>query len=360
MGLTGTTLVLGGTGSFGGAVAMELLNRGREVRLLVRDIGKGRARYGDRANGELIEGDVLDAAAVRKAAAGCTAIVHGVNVPFHRWEPFVERATANVIEAAAAAGGATILFPGTVYALGDGAGGAVSEEAPDRPTTGLGRVRARVEEMLRGAVGAGGCRVIVLRAGDYFGPTVRNGLVDPIFRNAAEGRAIRAIGNLEADHQWAYVPDLARAGVMLLDLGDRLAPFEVVNFGGHVARPQRVFLRTVAAQAGRPDLAIKRLPWWMVRAAGLFDPAVRGVLELAPLYEAPLILDDSKLRRLLPEFAPTPLEAAVKATLGGSGRWVGGAMGVGAGGGGGGAVSGASRMRGRPRRQMVGAGGVVE
>lgn len=157
----------------------------------------------------------------------------------------------------------------------------------------------------------------MLRAGDFFGPTVRNGLVDRIFGRAAHGRPIEALGRLDVPHQWAYVPDLARLAADLIEIADRLAPFDVVHFAGRVARRQRDFLELVAHAAGHPDLAVRTVPWWLVRLMGLYDAQLRELMELRYLFDDAVTLDDPRRRELLPDFVPTPLETAVRETVAG-------------------------------------------
>ena len=258
--MTRPILILGATGSFGAGVAQELLRRDRPVRCLVRNAGKARSLLGESQALELTVGDVQDPATLERAAKGCEAIVHGINYPYPQWIPHMERATVNVIETARRAGIA-ILFPGNVYNLGPQSAGPLREDAADRPNTKKGALRAELEEMLRRATDDGSVRVIVLRAGDYFGPTVRNGLVDPIFGNAARGKTLRTIGKMDIPHQWAFVPDLAKAALDLLALGDQLQPFEVVNFAGNVAPRQDEFFRMVARVAGHLDSAVRPTPW---------------------------------------------------------------------------------------------------
>ncbi len=319
-------LILGSTGSFGGAIALELLARGRSVRLMVRDLDKARLRFGNRANADYVVGDAREGAAVAKAAAGCQAIIHGVNYPYHQWAGNMERATENVIAAARGArasggGPVTILFPGNVYGLGAQTGRALTEDAPNQPNSEKGRLRAALEESLRAAAedgrsgGRGGVKVIVLRAGDYFGPTVRNAGVDPVFLRAWAGKTLRTIGDIEAPHQWCYVPDLARATADLLDLAPTLAPFELINFGGYLPASTREFLRLIGSQAGHPEIDVGVISWRFVKVIGFINPIARELMELRYLWETPVILDDAKLRRLLPGFTPTPIEQAVHDTL---------------------------------------------
>ena len=313
--MSAPTLILGGTGSFGSAVVQEVLRRGQPARCLVRNADKASGLLGEAAGLELIAGDVQDPNAVTSAARGCGAVIHAVNYPYPKWVPNMAKATGNVIAAADNAG-ATVLFPGNVYGLGAQTEGPLAEDAPNRPVGHKGELRVRLEDSLLHATEEGSVkRVIVLRAGDYFGPTVRNGLVDPIFENATAGKPMRALGNLQAAHQWAYVPDLARAALDLLAIEETLEVYEVFNFAGTIASPNRDFLEKVAEQAGHPGLGIRVLPWSAIKLAGVFDSVVRELMELRYLYDQSVILDGSKLRRTLPDFKETPLAEAIHVTL---------------------------------------------
>jgi nucleoside-diphosphate-sugar epimerase len=297
-------------------VASELLARGHSVRALARDPAAAIQRLGHHDRLGIIEGDVQDLEAVSEAADQCGAIVHGVNYPYEKWEPHMVTATANVV-AAAKAVRAQILFPGNVYGLGEQTAHPLAETAPDAPTTTKGELRVRLEQALRSSTREGVDRVIVVRSGDFFGPTVRNGLVDPIFGHASRGKTIVAIGDPEIPHQWAYAPDLARVGIDLLEVAGKLDLYEVVNYTGYVPRSHREFLRYVAAIAGHPKLRIQFNPyWWRWRGLlGFFVPVLRELSELGYLFEDAVILDDPRRRELLPAFQPTPLDMAVQTTL---------------------------------------------
>jgi nucleoside-diphosphate-sugar epimerase len=310
----GPYLILGATGSVGGGIARELLARGLAVRALVRDPAAARARFGAAEGLEWIGGDATDRDRLVAAARGTAAIVHGVNYPYHLWRPHMVDVTANVV-ASAAAGGAAILFPGNVYGLGRQTGRPLGEDAPMQPCSRKGALRVELEAMLRAASETRGVRVLVLRAGDYYGPTVRNGLVDRIFGRALQGRRMQTFGRLDVAHQWAYMPDLARAAVDLMLRAEAPAPFEVVHFRGHVADPARGFLSAVATAAGHPGLGVQVLPWWLLRLAGLADPVVRELLELRYLWDESVILSGDKLGRLLPDYRDTPLQTAIAETL---------------------------------------------
>ncbi|HKI68588.1 MAG TPA: NAD-dependent epimerase/dehydratase family protein, partial [Verrucomicrobiae bacterium] len=313
--LSSNTLILGATGGFGSAVAQELLRRGRPSRCLVRNLQKASTLLGKDSSLELVQGDVQDQNFVVRAAEGCGAIIHAINYPYPKWVPNMARATANVIAAARAAN-ATILFPGNVYGLGEQFSGPLDESAHNQPTGHKGELRVTLEDsLLHAAEEEGSVRVIVLRAGDYFGPTVRNGLVDPIFGNAVDGKPLRALGNLDAAHQWAFVPDLARAALDLLAIQEGLEAYEVFNFAGYIASPEREFLEQIAEQSGHAGLSIRVLPWSALKLAAMFDATVRELMELRYLFDQSVILEGSKLRRTLPEFEETAIAEAIRVTL---------------------------------------------
>lgn len=265
-----TALILGGSGSFGGAVAMELAARGWRLRFVARTPSRVSTLVGKRCDAEIIQGDATDADLIAKLARETDVIVHGINYPYAQWRPNMVVVTDAVL-AAAEKSGARILFPGNVYGYGDQTGQPLDESTSNRPCSRKGKLRVEIEDRLQASAEAGRSRTLIVRAGDYFGPTVRNGLVDMVFGNAARGKAINWIGRLDIPHQWCYVPDLARMAADLLAREDMLPPFEVVHDAGHIADPQRSFLQAAAKAAGKPDLKIKVLPWWMVRAFGLVD-----------------------------------------------------------------------------------------
>ena len=309
---TSPVLVLGATGSFAGAVAAELLARGQSVRALVRDPQKLINRFGKPRGLEIIQGDVQDKDALAKAAAGCDTIVHGVNYEYHQWFPHMETATANILSVARKTN-ALVVFPGNVYSLGEAHRGPFSETADHNPITRKGNLRRWMEDELKLFAQDGG-RVLIMRAGDYFGPTARNGYLDPIFGAAAQGKMMTAIGNLCLSHQWAYVPDLARATVDLMAKQSELSAYEIVNFEGTVTTSQREFFSQIALIGQSPN-RVFRLPWSLLSVVALFSPLIREVMEKKYLWESTVLIKGPRFKALLPDFQPTPLDQAVAQTL---------------------------------------------
>lgn len=79
-----------------------------------------------------------------------------------------------------------------------------------------------------------------------------------------------------------------------------------------VATGPRLF--RLRAAAGHPPRA-RAAGRGMVRALGLFSPLLRELVEMMYLFETPVILDDAKLRAVLPDVRHTPYDEGIRATI---------------------------------------------
>ena len=67
--------------------------------------------------------------------------------------------------------------------------------------------------------------------------------------------------------------------------------------------------------AGRPDLPVRRLPWWLLRLVAPFNETLREMMEMRYLWQRPLRLANARLTACLGREPHTPLDDAVRATL---------------------------------------------
>jgi len=314
-----TALVIGATGGIGGEIARVLAERGWQVRGLHRDPEAARRRTGTMAI-EWVRGDAMIPADVLRAAEGAELIFHGANPPGYRnWSGLVLPMLENTI-AAAWAVGARIAFPGTVYNFGPDSLPLVAEDAPQNPLTRKGKIRVAMEERLRLAADAG-TAVLIVRAGDFFGPTAGNswfaqGIVKP-------GKAVRSLtypGSREVGHDWAYLPDLAETFARLIDRADELPRFARFHFRGHFFDRGVEIAEATRRVLGKPDLPIRGFPWLAARLASPFVETFREVLEMRYLWTERLELDNRRLVAFLGEEPHTPLELALRKTLIGLGN----------------------------------------
>lgn len=312
-----TVLVLGATGGIGGEMARQLAGAGWDVRALHRTASATRDGHGVR----WLKGDAMNAGDVAAAAKGCAVIVHAVNPPGYRnWAGLVLPMLGNTI-AAAEREGATVVLPGTVYNYGEDASPVLREDSPQNPSTRKGGIRVEMERRLRAFTERGG-RVIVVRAGDFFGPQARNnwfsqGLVKP-------GQPVSRISNpgIGIGHQWAYLPDVARTMIALLERRERLDAFADFHMAGHWdadGSQLAAAIRRVVVKHGGREPKVTGIPWWLLRLASPFVEFFRELLEMRYLWQRPVRMDNAKLKAVLGEEPHTPLDVAVEETLAGLG-----------------------------------------
>jgi len=321
-----TALVLGATGGIGGEVARQLRDAGWTVHALQRGADNA---VQQRDGMTWFRGDAMNRADVMRAAEGCSVLVHAVNPPGYRdWDKLVLPMLENTV-AAATALGATIVLPGTVYNFGPDAWPRLAEDAPQRPLTRKGGIRVQMEQRLEAASGQG-ARVIIVRAGDFFGPRPGNnwfsmGLVKP-------GQPVRSISNPASagvGHQWAYLPDVARTMVELLARREVLGPFERFHLAGFWdetgTQMAAAIQRVVARRTGHVP-RIAATSWWLLRLAAPFVTMLRELMEMRYLWKQPLRMVNGRLLEVLGAEPHTPIDQAVEASLVGLGCLDSGAL----------------------------------
>jgi nucleoside-diphosphate-sugar epimerase len=307
-------LVLGLTGAIGQAIAGALARRGYAIRALTRRLAERRPTFAFPV--DWLHGDALDPAAVMAASQDAQLIVHGVNPPgYRRWREDGLPMLANTIAAAKAAG-AAILFPANVYVFSANSPEVVDEAAPREPTTRKGAIRREMEEMLERAAAHDRVQVIILRAGDFFGPSVSNSwFAVAMAKGGLAARSIRTLAPQGVAHAWAYVPDLAEAFARLADRRAELPAYTLAHFHGHADMTGREMAEAAQRAIGRPDVPLKPFPWITLWLGAPFVPFLREALEMTWLWKKSLTLDNARLRALIGDEPHTPLDEAVRASL---------------------------------------------
>jgi nucleoside-diphosphate-sugar epimerase len=301
-----TALILGATGGVGGEAARALLRRGWTVRGLTRAI-----RAGMDPQLQWFEGDAMDRASVLRAAEGVSAIVHAVNPPGYRnWDSQVLPMIDNSI-AAALANDARVALPGTIYNYDPAETPVAEPDSPQHPSTRKGRIRGEMEKRLE----ASGARVVILRAGDFFGPRPGNswlsqGMVTP-------GKPVRTVTNPASKgvgHAWAYLPDVGETFARLLDRDRELPRFARYHFAGTWDADGGQFAAAVARASGN-GAKVRGLPWALLPLAAPFNTTLKELIEMRTYWRHPIRLDNRDLVELLGEEPHTPLNDALPITL---------------------------------------------
>jgi nucleoside-diphosphate-sugar epimerase len=313
-------LVLGATGGVGGEIARQMRDAGWEVRAMRRgEPGSGERRDGIR----WVRGDALDREDVSAAARGATVIVHAVNPPGYRnWAELVVPMMDNTISAGAGVG-ATVVLPGTIYNYGPDAFPVLREDSPQHPVTRKGALRVEMEQRLRAYAARGG-RALIVRAGDFFGPTAvsNSWFAQGLVKAGQSVRTIYRPGAPGVGHEWCYLPDVARTVVELLEKGPALEPFARFHMAGHWdpdgTRMTDAIRRVVARRTG-VEPRVSDFPWWLLRLAAPFVTTFREMREMRYLWRKSLCMENARLEAMLGREPHTPWDVAVETTLEGLG-----------------------------------------
>ncbi len=307
-----TALVLGATGGIGGSIAAALARDGWQVRGMARNLAT--ARNAGAARIEWVEGDAMQRADVVRAAQGVSVIVHAVNPPnYMNWEQLVLPMIDNTIAVAREADRARVVLPGTIYNFDPATTPVIHAHAEQRPKSRKGAIRVALEQRMEQA--APDIPALILRAGDFFGPGVRASWFAQAM--VAPGKPLRRIVNPArgGGHSWAYLPDLAETFARLVDIPERLHPFEVLQFQGLWDDDGTQMVEAIRRVCDSRSLPVHGFPWWLMRLAAPFGGFAREAAEIAPYWRHPVRLDNARLVELLGEEPRTPLDSAVETTL---------------------------------------------
>jgi nucleoside-diphosphate-sugar epimerase len=170
-----------------------------------------------------------------------------------------------------------------------------------------------MEDLFRREADAGRVRTILLRAGDFFGGTGSGSWFDLVVAAKMNNGIYTAPGPIDLVHEWAYLPDLAKAFVGLTQSLDKLGFYEALNFPGHAVTDLEI--KAAAERAvGRP-LKMTSMPWWVLRAGSPFVAMWREIVSMSYLRFEPHQLASARLEGIIGAIPHTPLDQAVTEAL---------------------------------------------
>ncbi|MBI1361595.1 MAG: NAD-dependent epimerase/dehydratase family protein [Alphaproteobacteria bacterium] len=296
-----------GYGPTGEATVERLLARGQRVRVVQR---RRPANLPPAADFQVC--DVLNADDVRAAMTGAeqAVITTGFEYSGKVWKQAWPKAMANFI-AAAEATGARIVQIDNLYMYGPQRR-PLTEETPLTTYGVKPAVRAQVTRMWMTAAAAGRIKWASLRAPDFYGPGVeRSHLGDVAFGRIGQGKAAMLVMPPDTPHAVAYVPDIGRAAVTLLD-----APDDSYGQAWHVpcaptTTPRRIL--EIGARALGQKLNVTAIPLWLPPVLGAFVPFMKEVAEMRFTWNRPYHVDSSKFAARFWSDA-TPFETGARLT----------------------------------------------
>ena len=312
-------IVVVGAGGIGQWTAHQLGLAGSDVILASRSgtgIGPGVSATPN-SNVRTARVDAADANVLTELATGADVLVNAVNPPYTDWDEKWPPMAAAFLQAAERSG-AALLTIGNLYPYGRPTAAPMTESSPVAPNGHKGQIRARMWQEAEEAHRAGRIRAAELRAADYFGPGVSEGmsyLNTYAIKPAIAGKTAHHImGVVDAPHSWTYVPDIGRLAAAIAasdpagDAWGRLwhvpttPPKSLMDVAHDAAA-----IAGVPARTPRPYSRI-------VKTAMRVSPLIRELDEMAPAFESPYVLDSSAAQARF-GLAPTPWREALEETV---------------------------------------------
>ena len=273
--------VTGATGFVGGRLVERLRERGDAVIALVRAPGKAEALRGLEC--ALAEGDLSSVESLAGAMAGCDAVFHvaadyRIGVPESErgamWDVNV-RGTENVLDAAARAGVARIVYVSTNSVVGNTRGDVVDEtyERPPQPfISAYDESKLAAHRIVQERVAAG-APVVVAQPGGIYGRGDHSEMASLLERAFHGKPVVLALDSVGLN--WVHVDDVADGLLLLHDRG-RLG--ETYILGGELGTLRRAVEQAYAAGGHRPRIV--SLPTAALRLAAPLGPLLgRNVRE---------------------------------------------------------------------------------
>ena len=303
--------LVGAAGAIGLSIAEALRAEGTPYRVIGRTEASLKRAFGGDPLAELRTWNPEDAASIREALASVETAVYLVGVNYWQFglHPVLMRRT---VDGAVAAGVRRMLLIGTVYPFGRPQSETVNEDHPRNPHTFKGKMRKEQEDILFAAHRAGKIEGCELRLPDFYGPKVDKSFLWSAFVEAKKGGRAQLIGPIDTPHQFVFVPDVGPIVARLLKTD--AAWGHAWNFAGSGTATQRELVEKIFAAAGKP-VKMFVAGKTTLRLMGLFSPLMRELVEMHYLQTEPVLMDDSRLEKLLGGVRRTSYEEGIRRTL---------------------------------------------
>ncbi|MDA0306429.1 MAG: NAD-dependent epimerase/dehydratase family protein [Proteobacteria bacterium] len=219
-------LVTGASGFVGSAVLRKLLDRGHDVRALLRPGSDRRNLEG--LSVDIAEGDLLDAASLKPALKGCRGLFH-VAADYRLWAPDPKPmfsanvdGTRSLLLTAGETGVERIVYTSSVAVLGLLPGEAVSdEETPVTFDDMIGPYKQSkflAEEEVRGLVENEGLAVVIVNPSTPIGP--RDIKPTPTGRLIVDAATGKMPAYVDTGLNVAHVDDVAEGHLLAFEKGE--------------------------------------------------------------------------------------------------------------------------------------------
>lgn len=312
-------LVTGATGLVGNDLVWRLVERGDEVRALVRD--PERARKSLPPGVEFVAGDMTNRESLRAAVKGVERVFHTAGIPeLSVGDPLIHdrvnrQGTADLLEAALEAGVSRFIHTSSMSTFSAPRSGRMTEDNLQHPKhTAYERSKQAAEREVD-AARARGLDTVILNPGGIYGPSPFPNLMNGLFLRIARGQSSKytTSGGVSV----LYVRGCTDAHLAAADRGRSGARYLLADAHHSMLEITREAIR-IAGQ----HVDVKVLPDWVMSGVARIGEFLDRRLRLgAPVTRDSLSftrwdvrVDSTRAQREL-GFRPTPLSEGVAETL---------------------------------------------
>ena len=301
--------ILGAGGAIGNDLAGILSGYTERIRIV------SRTPEAAPGAGEAVAADLLDREATSRAVAGSDVVYLVAGLPYkasvwrQQW-PVVMRNTIDACKRH----GARLVFFDNIYMYDREHLSPMDENTPVRPTSAKGEVRAAIAQSLLDAHAAGDVQALIARSADFYGPgrQANSVLTQTVFERLAKGRSGQWLLSADHRHSFTYTPDAARGTAMLGNAEDTWGEVWHLPTASHPPTG-REWIELVAAEFG-VEAKVQVVGELMLRAMGLFIPALREVREMAYQYDRDYDFESDKFNARF-GFEPTDYRDGIRAIV---------------------------------------------
>ncbi|BDT87535.1 NAD-dependent epimerase/dehydratase family protein [Nocardia cyriacigeorgica] len=297
-----TLSVVVGAGGVGTITAHLLADAGHEVRLITRS---GNGPQDSRI--QCVAADAGDTARLIELTTGAQTLFNCAAPPYHRWHTDLLPLFGSLL-ATAEATRADYVMLGNLYGYGAPTA-PMTEDLPMAPNSVKGRIRAQAWQEALAAHEAGRVRVTEVRSSDFLGRGGQSNFAILVAPKVIAGKTALFPADLDAPHSWTGTGDAARTLVTVAQ--DDRAWGRAWHVPSNPPVTPRQLADRLAAVAGASPARLRRMPGWMLRAAGLFSPVARELPEVLYQLDRPFVLDSTLTEKTF-GLAPTSLDTILR------------------------------------------------
>ena len=317
--MTKTAVVFGASGQVGSLLVSRLSEQPEYAAIKAVSRSGRIAKLADLPKVSVVKGDALERADTEKLCSGADVVFNCVGLPYSSkaWKSMWPPITANLLDAAGSAGAALIVAD-NLYCFGPEGNQRMPLKATDEEFTSFGikpAVRAQIVREMLQAHRSGRCKVALVRASDFFGPTVTLSMLgDRFFPSVVAGKKVQLLKDPERVHDYTYLPDFVRALIAVSNDPESWGrAWHVPNAPAITTKQVIEKSRVLAGFDAVANYSV--IPSFMRALLGCFIQPLREVGEMDFLFSADYTVEYGDFLERFPDCQPTPFETSLKATV---------------------------------------------